>query len=169
MYPFQFFSNFRCLQIITWKECISNRRSHRFNISILRIIRKIKADRNACRFNFGQLPFRKAIISRMHHIKLANILQIKTIQRITHIAANAALITFQKHPISVNNSVFWTTIFPNDLDTLYKFNLLRLQRPNDMFCLPVASEDTHVCAPLRSEPLRIHCKIYGISARIHDF
>ena len=145
---FQLFIRLFLCDIAAGHERIIHQRGNALVVFVCGIIGKIKADGHAGGLDFRQLALGKAIVARVHQIEALHILDGKAIQRIQHIAADAALVGTKENAVAIFGVHCHArgTVFPNHLFALHQFHALFLQGGNDVLGLFVRAKDAHVGA-----------------------
>ena len=97
------------------KERKVNVGSNLLVVLVGRIIREVKRNGNTRCLQLRQLALGKAIVTRMNHIKLFHIRQIKTIEHIARITTDATIVRPQKYTITINHSNARRTVLADEL------------------------------------------------------
>ena len=107
----------------------------------------------------------------MHQVEALHILDGEAVQRIEHVAADAALVGAQEDAVAVFgvHRHAGRAVLADDLFALHQLHALLLQGGNDVFGLFVRAEDAHVGAALGPQLFGEHGKVHRVAAGVHGF
>lgn len=122
LHPFEFRLDILQGRITHRHKGIGHKRRYLLEVLIGRVIGEIEADRHAGSFDLRQLSLGEAVVSAVHQIKAANVFGGETVDHVTHITADTALVRPKEDTVSV---LLNGSIGDGELDALLLIVLIR--------------------------------------------